>query len=50
VLLEGLFCSGPSILKLGSYYAKAIVSSGMEFDVLFGPAYKVQCEKLNNIQ
>jgi len=36
----GLFNSGKKLAKLGQYYADAIVQSGVEFDVLFGPAYK----------
>ncbi|HQR51619.1 MAG TPA: orotate phosphoribosyltransferase, partial [Methylophilaceae bacterium] len=36
----GLFNDGDSLRKLGQFYAKAILESGLEFDVLFGPAYK----------
>ncbi len=36
----GLFQTGSSLAKLGDYYAQAIVDSGLEFDMLFGPAYK----------
>jgi orotate phosphoribosyltransferase len=36
----GLFNTGKALAKLGQYYAQAIVDSGIEFDVLFGPAYK----------
>ena len=36
----GLFCSGRALAVLGRCYAQAIVRSGIEFDVLFGPAYK----------
>ncbi len=36
----GLFNSGASLARLGRFYAQAIVDSGIEFDVLFGPAYK----------
>jgi orotate phosphoribosyltransferase len=36
----GLFSSGYSAAKLGRYYASAIVDSEIEFDMLFGPAYK----------
>lgn len=36
----GLFNDGEKLKRLGEFYAKAIVSSGIEFDVLFGPAYK----------
>lgn len=37
---SGLFNSGSSIAKLGRYYAAAIEASGIEYDMLFGPAYK----------
>lgn len=36
----GLFYTGKDLAKLGEFYAHAIQSSGIEFDVLFGPAYK----------
>lgn len=36
----GLFSSGYAAAKLGRYYAAAIAGSGVEFDMLFGPAYK----------
>jgi orotate phosphoribosyltransferase len=36
----GLFNTGGSLAKLGRFYAQAIVDSGIEFDMLFGPAYK----------
>jgi len=36
----GLFNTGKSLAKLGRYYAQAIVDSGIQFDVLYGPAYK----------
>jgi orotate phosphoribosyltransferase len=36
----GLFNDGAKLKKLGEFYAKAIVESGIGFDVLFGPAYK----------
>ncbi len=36
----GLFNTGEALAKLGQNYAQAIVDSGIEFDVLFGPAYK----------
>jgi len=36
----GLFNNGRSLARLGQYYADAIVDSGIQFDVLFGPAYK----------
>ncbi len=36
----GLLCSGAALALQGRCYAQAIVDSGIEFDVLFGPAYK----------
>lgn len=36
----GLFSSGAALAELGRCYANAIIDSGIEFDVLFGPAYK----------
>lgn len=36
----GLFNSGSAQAKLCSAYASRIVDSGLEFDVIFGPAYK----------
>ena len=36
----GLFNSGLALAQLGRFYASAIVDSGVDFDVLFGPAYK----------
>ena len=36
----GLFNSGTALAKLGRYYAAAIDEAKVEFDVLFGPAYK----------
>ena len=36
----GLFSGGAALALLGRCYAAAIVESGVEFDVLFGPAYK----------
>ncbi len=36
----GLFNDGMSLLKLGEFYAESIQKSGIEFDMLFGPAYK----------
>ena len=37
---SGLFDDGESLRKLGDFYARAIMDSGLEFDMLFGPAYK----------
>lgn len=36
----GLFNRGGDLARLGRYYASALVDAGVEFDVLFGPAYK----------
>jgi orotate phosphoribosyltransferase len=36
----GLFNDGLSLLKLGEFYAESIQKSGIEFDMLYGPAYK----------
>lgn len=36
----GLFNTGADLAALGSFYAEAIDRSGVEFDLLFGPAYK----------
>jgi orotate phosphoribosyltransferase len=36
----GLFDSGAALAELGRFYAHAIQESGIEFDMLFGPAYK----------
>ncbi|QFY88571.1 orotate phosphoribosyltransferase [Magnetovirga frankeli] len=36
----GLFNTGACLARLGRFYAQAIVASGIDFDLLFGPAYK----------
>ena len=36
----GLFNTGQALARLGRFYAQAIVTAGLEFDVLYGPAYK----------
>jgi orotate phosphoribosyltransferase len=36
----GLFNDGASIATLGDCYAAALLQSGVQFDMLFGPAYK----------
>ncbi|MFP5441869.1 MAG: orotate phosphoribosyltransferase [Gammaproteobacteria bacterium] len=36
----GLFNTGGALAQLGGFYAAAIQSSGAQFDLLFGPAYK----------
>ena len=35
-----MFDSGAALARLGRCYAAAIVDAGLEFDTLFGPAYK----------
>jgi orotate phosphoribosyltransferase len=37
---SGLFNSGNSLARLGHFYAQAVSESGIDFDILFGPAYK----------
>jgi len=37
---SGLFQDGASLRELGQFYAQAIVASNVEFDMVFGPAYK----------
>ena len=36
----GLFNDGLALKRLGEFYAKAILDSGLAFDGIFGPAYK----------
>ena len=36
----GLFDDGAKLARLASFYAQHILDSGIEFDMLFGPAYK----------
>lgn len=36
----GRFHTGAALAALGQAYAEAILASGVEFDVIFGPAYK----------
>jgi orotate phosphoribosyltransferase len=36
----GLFNKGADLARLGRFYAAALVDSSVEFDLLFGPAYK----------
>ncbi len=36
----GLFNDGEALKALGDFYARAVLASGLRFDVLFGPAYK----------
>jgi orotate phosphoribosyltransferase len=37
---SGLFNTGESLARLGRYYAQSIEDSGIEYDCIFGPAYK----------
>ncbi|TRX55123.1 orotate phosphoribosyltransferase [Thalassomonas sp. M1454] len=36
----GLFNTGRDLARLGRFYAAALAESGIDFDLLFGPAYK----------
>ena len=36
----GLFDDGAKLGRLAQFYAQALVASGVEFDMIFGPAYK----------
>jgi len=36
----GLFNDGANLGKLAEFYADTLINSGLEFDMLFGPAYK----------
>ncbi len=36
----GLFDDGAKLGRLAEFYAKALLASGIEFDMVFGPAYK----------
>ena len=36
----GLFDDGAKLLRLSEFYARRLLASGLEFDMLFGPAYK----------
>lgn len=36
----GLFNTGSDLARIGRFYAAALVDAGIDFDVLFGPAYK----------
>ncbi|WP_448565913.1 orotate phosphoribosyltransferase [Thalassotalea ganghwensis] len=36
----GLFNTGRDLARLGRFYAYALVDAGIDFDLLFGPAYK----------
>ena len=37
---SGLFNTGANLAVLGRFYAAAIMDAGLQFDMLFGPAYK----------
>ncbi|MCP3850558.1 MAG: orotate phosphoribosyltransferase [Gammaproteobacteria bacterium] len=37
---SGLFDTGGSLAKLGRFYASALIDNKVDFDMLFGPAYK----------
>jgi orotate phosphoribosyltransferase len=36
----GLFDDGAKLGEVGRFYARRLIDSGLEFDMLFGPAYK----------
>ena len=36
----GLFDDGAKLSRLAQFYARRLLASGLEFDLLFGPAYK----------
>lgn len=36
----GLFSQGGTLARLSEFYAQTLLESGVEFDMLFGPAYK----------
>jgi len=36
----GLFDDGAKLARLAQFYASALLASGLEFDMIFGPAYK----------
>ncbi len=36
----GLFCTGKDLAMLGEFYAEALHDANLDFDVVFGPAYK----------
>ncbi len=37
---SGLFNTGKSLAELGRFYAQAIIHAKLDFDMLYGPAYK----------
>lgn len=36
----GLFNTGQMLAELGRFYARAVLASGVQFDMVYGPAYK----------
>lgn len=36
----GLFSTGASIHRLADFYAQTLIAAGVDFDMLYGPAYK----------
>jgi orotate phosphoribosyltransferase len=36
----GLFNTGHKLMQLGDFYAQAVNASGIDFDMVYGPAYK----------
>ncbi len=36
----GHFNTGVALHRLGQFYARAVIESGLDFDLVFGPAYK----------
>mgnify|MGYP003347188465 CR=1 FL=1 len=36
----GLFDDGAKLCRLAEFYARRLIASGLQFDMLFGPAYK----------
>jgi len=36
----GLFDDGAKLMRLAQFYADRLIESGLEFDMIFGPAYK----------
>lgn len=37
---SGLFNTGGSLAKLGNFYAQSLMASNVEFELVYGPAYK----------
>ncbi|HEY4316454.1 MAG TPA: orotate phosphoribosyltransferase [Herbaspirillum sp.] len=36
----GIFCDGATLGKVAQFYARTLLDAGLEFDMLYGPAYK----------